>query len=292
MTQRLHRTLAGGNRIAALAVCCVVGLWSTDVAGAEWQEIASGVEYLEKTKSGPVDVHAVRVDLCEPGVRIRATGEDEVQKRTSEFGDNIGAIFAVNGGFFEPDYSPTGLAAGGDSIWSTSSGRHGFVAFGKHRAEIVAPGDGAEAQTDWISDAVDGSTKVLTDGKPMDEDPGFCGTRHPRTAVGLSEDGARLLLVVADGRRDESIGLRCTELGGLMKSLGADEALNLDGGGSTTMWRKGEGVVNQPSAGMERVVANHLAVETDDDATGAMSCPDTSTKPEGEEPDDGDEEKD
>jgi hypothetical protein len=54
--------------------------------------------------------------------------------------------------------------------------------------------------------------------------------------------------------------MTCTELATLMKGLGAYQAINLDGGGSTTMYLRGSGIVNKPSDGSERVVANHLAV--------------------------------
>jgi MYXO-CTERM domain-containing protein len=54
--------------------------------------------------------------------------------------------------------------------------------------------------------------------------------------------------------------MTCKELATLMEGLGAHDALNFDGGGSTTMWIKGKGVVNHPSDGAQRVVANHLAI--------------------------------
>ena len=50
------------------------------------------------------------------------------------------------------------------------------------------------------------------------------------------------------------------QLAVLMSSFGIERAMNLDGGGSTTMWVKGQGVVNVPSDGVQRVVANHLGV--------------------------------
>jgi hypothetical protein len=93
----------------------------------------------------------------------------------------------------------------------------------------------------------------------------FAPVRHPRTAVGLSAGGRHLLLVTIDGRREGwSAGMTLTELARLMLRLGATEALNLDGGGSTTMVaRRGDRleIVNRPSDGSgERGVANALAV--------------------------------
>jgi hypothetical protein len=70
--------------------------------------------------------------------------------------------------------------------------------------------------------------------------------RHPRTAVGFSRDSATLLLVTVDGRAAASVGMTLVELADFMKSLGAWNALNFDGGGSTTMVIGGK-VVNTPS---------------------------------------------
>lgn len=89
--------------------------------------------------------------------------------------------------------------------------------------------------------------------------------RHPRTAVGVARGGNRMLLVVVDGRRPGySVGMTLPELAELMQELGATEAINLDGGGSTTMAVRGDGnvrVVNRPSDPQgERPVANALAV--------------------------------
>lgn len=84
----------------------------------------------------------------------------------------------------------------------------------------------------------------------------FAATRHPRTAVGLAANGTRVLLVTVDGRQERSVGMSLAELAELMLQLGATEALNLDGGGSTTAVVKGR-VVNSPSdANGERPVAN------------------------------------
>jgi hypothetical protein len=84
--------------------------------------------------------------------------------------------------------------------------------------------------------------------------------RHPRTAVGVSRDGATLLLVTVDGRSTTSVGMTLVELAGFMKSLGAWNALNFDGGGSTTMVIGGR-VVNTPSDRTgEREVGSALLV--------------------------------
>ena len=82
--------------------------------------------------------------------------------------------------------------------------------------------------------------------------------RHPRTAIGFSRDSSRVYLVTVDGRSENSGGATLVEMAGLMKKLGAWQAMNFDGGGSTTMVVGGR-VVNMPSDSTgERAVGNAL----------------------------------
>ena len=82
--------------------------------------------------------------------------------------------------------------------------------------------------------------------------------RHPRTAIGWNR--SHIFLVEVDGRqRGLSVGMTLPELADYMVKLGCDEALNLDGGGSATMWVYGQ-VMNSPSEGRERGMANALVV--------------------------------
>jgi Phosphodiester glycosidase len=97
---------------------------------------------------------------------------------------------------------------------------------------------------------------------------GFAAGRHPRTAVGIARNGRHLLLVVVDGRQKPySDGMTLRELAEVMRGLGARDAINLDGGGSTAMVHaepRGIGplrIANRPSdpAG-ERPVGDALAI--------------------------------
>ncbi len=89
----------------------------------------------------------------------------------------------------------------------------------------------------------------------------FSTTLHPRTALGISKDRKTLFLVTVDGRQPGlSAGHSLDDLAELMKKMGAWDAVNLDGGGSTTMWVRGE-VVNRPSdATGPRTVSTSLLV--------------------------------
>ncbi len=86
-------------------------------------------------------------------------------------------------------------------------------------------------------------------------------SRNPRTAMGLTRDRRTLILLTVDGRTSTSAGMYGTEEARLMELLGAWQAFNLDGGGSTTFWQRGRGVINVPSdATGERLVANHWGI--------------------------------
>jgi large repetitive protein len=107
---------------------------------------------------------------------------------------------------------------------------------------------------DGVFDVVGGGPVLVQDDRVVVEPCSsvFC-RRNPRTAIGWTSTD-RLLLVVIDGRQPRwSAGASLTELARIMSDLGAVQAMNLDGGGSSTMWIDGE-VVNRPSDGNERKV--------------------------------------
>ncbi|HET6946531.1 MAG TPA: phosphodiester glycosidase family protein [bacterium] len=83
-------------------------------------------------------------------------------------------------------------------------------------------------------------------------------SRAPRTAVGITPQG-KLIFVTVDGRSKRNTGMTLGELARLMVSLGAREAMNLDGGGSATMVVGGR-TVNEPSGGAERAVGSALLI--------------------------------
>ncbi len=123
-----------------------------------------------------------------------------------------------------------------------------------------------EPQTATIKEAIGGGPRLVREGRVSVEHleerfaDTFATRRHPRTAAGVS-DGA-LLLVTVDGRQPGySEGMTLPELAQLLINLGCQEAINLDGGGSTTMMVRDQ-IVNSPSGGAPRPVANALALFT------------------------------
>ena len=106
-------------------------------------------------------------------------------------------------------------------------------------------------------DVLGGGARLLDDGAVAVAEGCRGGSCHadPRTGIGIQDDG-RLVLVVVDGRQPAySIGLSTRAFARLMRRLGAVDAVNLDGGGSSTMV-VGSDVVNRPSDGRERPVGD------------------------------------
>lgn len=123
---------------------------------------------------------------------------------------------------------------------------------------------------DWSSlkMSVTGASILVKDGRIPEKfsfDTPHISKKQPRTVIGSSKDGKELILATVDGRQDSSIGMTQTETAQLMLQLGAHNALNLDGGGSTTMVARPLGtgdlkIVNSPSEGIPRSVSTAIGI--------------------------------
>ena len=113
--------------------------------------------------------------------------------------------------------------------------------------------------------AISGGSRLLIDGEIPESFSHVSTGRNPRTALGISEDSKTLYMVTVDGRQESSIGMTQTELAEFLKSINVYQAINLDGGGSTTMVSQGLGeselsITNNPSEGTLRSVINALGI--------------------------------
>ncbi|MEJ7625096.1 MAG: phosphodiester glycosidase family protein [Pyrinomonadaceae bacterium] len=117
------------------------------------------------------------------------------------------------------------------------------------RAEVLLNGN--RVAYDANTDMVAGVPQLIKNGKiditweREKASKSFVETRHPRTAVAKLKDG-KFLMITVDGRSEASAGIDLYDLAKLLLELGATDAMNLDGGGSTTMFVDGR-VVNKPS---------------------------------------------
>jgi hypothetical protein len=170
-----------------------------------------------------------------------------------------------------------------DAMPSVTIPANGFVAISRRKedgsnpfGDAFRPGAPAsfQAKLDPAPEGavmhIEGASVLVKDGAipgSFSYEPKDLTGRNPRTMVGVSKDGGQLIMVTADGRQPSSIGLDTRESAELMQSLGAHDALNLDGGGSTTMVARDVGefgveLVNSVSDPSMRLVVNGIGVFT------------------------------
>ena len=104
-----------------------------------------------------------------------------------------------------------------------------------------------------IRQMVGGNTIFLIDGQTVEQGD---FSRHPRTMLGYNKDRSKVIFAVVDGRSSISSGATYYELADIMKWANADYGINIDGGGSSSLYLQKFGYMNQPSDGHERAVAN------------------------------------
>ena len=187
---------------------------------------------------------------------------------TSNMAELVGATIAVNGDYYGARTSGY-VIRNGELLRAdkASDDQEDMVLWADGTMSIIREGDyTAEALLDK------GALQVLSFGPGLivdgdisvdaSDEVGKAMASNPRTAIGYLGDN-HYVLVVADGRTDESEGLSLLELAEFMQSLGATQAYNLDGGGSSTMYYDGE-VINNPTTngrnGSERSVSDILYV--------------------------------
>ncbi len=226
-----------------------------------WRDPAPGVRYLRRTTSTPTQIHVVVCDLDAEGVRLFATPHADRWTTVPDFAARHDLEIAVNGGFWSTLQDPRGLAAGGGEMWPDVASDPEFATFvlSGGRASIHTPD--LPPDLDDVTDAVSGKPILVLDGAPdplLTELPD-AQLRAPRTAVGTARRGRQVIVVVVDGRQRDSRGMSFSELADLFVQLGADRAMNLDGGGSSEMFvRSAGGVVNVPSRGRWEIAVDEL----------------------------------
>ena len=222
---------------------------------------------------GPVAVQALRLDPAKVRLEM-GLADDRLPAREAvpDIANRRGAVVAVNAGFFAlADGSPAGFLKSRGTVIGRSRRARGAVAITERSKKVrllfdrvsvaLSPKGKVEYRTrlgtstkDWAraGHAVGGAGLLLLDGRELHEwgdeqlSAGFDTTRHPRTMIGVDAQDA-IWLVTIDGRQPQlSLGMSFVELQRLARTLGLTSALNLDGGGSTTMVVKGR-VVNHPS---------------------------------------------
>lgn len=225
------------------------------------------------------NIHFIKVkkEVAKQALAVLRAGPGK--QTTSALALENKALAAINGSFFNvaQGHSVNFIKMDGIIMDTTvydqkqknlKVAQEGVIAFGTEGVSIV-PRKFGERST-WpegtgFTSAMEAGPILMLDGeeKKLADTP-FNSNRHPRTCVCLTEE--EVILLTADGRSPQAYGLSLPELTLVLKWLGCKSALNLDGGGSTTMYIMGKGVVNMPSDNKqwdhegERAVSNALAI--------------------------------
>ena len=180
---------------------------------------------------------------------------------TSTLAEQAGADIAINGSFFDTRAggSVVFMRVDGDIIARGAPNRQLYTENGglawntPNELVIIKRPEEGWAEASFENVLTSGPLLILADTLQMFNNDSFNQNRHPRTALAITDDN-RLLLLTVDGRSFQGYGMTIPETAELLDNLGAGSALNLDGGGSTTMWIRGKSennIVNYPSDNLE-----------------------------------------
>ena len=206
----------------------------------------------------PQSISLIEIDPG-AGLKVGVTVSDKMRE-TSRMASEQGAIAAINGSYFDMKRgnSVCFLKVDRQVVDTTTLGEFarrvtGAVSIRKGKMKIISWNRQIEKQYKGKKGIVLASGPLmLKDGRYCDWslcEKDFIRTKHPRSAVALTKDG-KILFITVDGRFPKHAGgVSIPELAHLIRILGGKDAINLDGGGSTTLWLSGapdNGIVNYP----------------------------------------------
>ncbi|MEM7332161.1 MAG: phosphodiester glycosidase family protein [Chloroflexota bacterium] len=249
------------------------------------KQIDVGTRYERFVFSGPnIVAHVVEIDLNQTQATFKVTSTDEADQfeplKTTSFLNQFGSQIAINGSFYQVNrqsgaFQPIGMVISDGVVENNGRSRYPALCISNsNQIGIEAAGICPEGTAQGIA----GNVLVVNNGNAINaRNSRFPGRANafrpePRTAVGLSEDGRTMWLVVVDGRQPSySVGMTMDELGEFMAGLGVETAVNLDGGGSSTLvtqnWYGRATTLNSPVHNgiptLQRPVPTHLGVTLD-----------------------------
>jgi len=246
--------------------------------------------YSETRPQPPTRLFVAEIDLTNPKVRLRVSpggpdpdGPGEWQTTLmppTRIAAREKMELVVNGDFFrarglkdaegadsafraENWSAVSGPAVTAGKVWATSADRRPCLVVSRNQEVTIEMRDRPNSD-DW--EVVAGNMMLVEAGAAV---PHTNQLRHPRTAVGLDAKRIKLVILVVDGRKPgTAMGMSYDELAAEMIRLGCHQALNLDGGGSSVMAFRDPvtaefRLLNEPTDGRERAVANVLGVSGD-----------------------------
>jgi exopolysaccharide biosynthesis protein len=238
-------------------------------------------------------LYLVKIDLSDPRVSAHVSrgGADPdgdgpwltTLLPASEIAEREHYDIAINGDFFVAEATvdiegkktgyikgksarPEGMAMTDGQLWHHSAKTAPYLEITSNNIAKLAVG-GPDSPIDPAARQIVGGGQIIErNHQAVVYTNKFAIIRNPRTVVGIAKNGTQLVLLVVDGRQPKlSVGMTLSELADEMIHAGCDEAINLDGGGSTTLVYRDPvshqlQILNSPSDGKERSVADVLGV--------------------------------
>lgn len=196
------------------------------------------------------DITIVDANLLKTAFADNTYGKN-IKEKTSTIAENINAIFAVNGDYYS--FRRKGFVIRNGTLYRDTSNDGEDLAIYSDGSFDIIDESNINAQ-DLIDNGV---MQILSFGPALIKSNEICVSENtevdmakssnPRTAIGII-DNLHYIIIVSDGRTNESKGLSLYELAQIMQNKGCSIAYNLDGGGSSTMWFNGQ-VINNPTDG-------------------------------------------
>lgn len=237
---------------------------SLAIVSAGWETVSpqKGIvhkhAFIPQLYQTPQTISLIEIDPRE-GMKL-GVAISETMKKTSEIALEHNAVAAINGSYFDMKrgnsvcFLKVGRQVVDTTILAEFQQRvNGAVYERKGKMKLMRWNRQIEKKYKGrVGTILASGPFLLEDGKVCDWascGTDFIQTKHPRSAVCITKDG-KILFVTVDGRFPEHAGgVNIPELAHLLRILGGKDALNLDGGGSTTLWLSGapdDGVVNYP----------------------------------------------
>lgn len=235
---------------------------SIAIVSAQWETTTTSDQIIHKRAvfpdlyKGPQYINLIEIPSTKKLHYDIAISE---MKQTSLISKENQALASINGSFYnmKEGFSVCYLGKGKEVIDTTENHLFkrctGAVYVHKKKTRILPWNKEIEARYKQKKGATLASGPLLMlDGESVwnDENDSFNKTKHPRSAIFTTKDKKTVFITVDGRRKGNATGVSIAELTHLIRILGGHDALNLDGGGSTTLWLEGtpeNGVLNSPS---------------------------------------------
>lgn len=226
-------------------------------ARIDWKDGGNGLQYalINAPAFGAMQsVSVIRFKADEHPIDV-VHAPAETADSTSALGEKAGALAAINGSYFDVEkLTPTtfvkdsGIVKGNTTTDETFRVDGLFGTDGRWMRIWRGKPENCETYSKGYDEALAAGPLLLSDGREIVNvwpSGKFYQQRHPRSIIGTDDQGYIYFMVI-DGRFQEGIGATIEETAKLARIVGMTEAINLDGGGSSTLWLGGKGVINHP----------------------------------------------